>query len=143
VWLNFSFINKNENSFTAPLIKSMGLICVKHALVAMLELVHQGVLKVHDVANLMSHRVATAFQISHRGYIRPGYQADLVLVQPDAKWTVSREGMLYKCQWSPFEGVSFRSRIAGTWVNGVHVYDGQRIATTAGNHAGQRLTFER
>lgn len=130
---------KQQSYFHAP----SGGPLVQHALVAMLELVHQGVLQVHDVANLMSHRVATAFKISRRGYIRPGYQADLVLVQPDAKWTVSREGLLYKCQWSPFEGVSFRSRVAGTWVNGVHVYDGQRVSTTTGNHAGQRLTFER
>jgi dihydroorotase len=130
---------KQQSYFHAP----SGGPLVQHALVAMLELVHQGVLQVHDVANLMSHRVATAFEISRRGYIRPGYQADLVLVQPDAEWTVSREGLLYKCQWSPFEGVSFRSRVAGTWVNGVHVYDGQRVSTTTGNHAGQRLTFER
>ena len=130
---------KQQSYFHAP----SGGPLVQHALVAMLELVHQGVLQVHDVANLMSHRVATAFEISRRGYIRPGYQADLGLVQPDAEWTVSREGLLYKCQWSPFEGVSFRSRVAGTWVNGVHVYDGQRVSTTTGNHAGQRLTFER
>jgi dihydroorotase len=109
----------------------------------MLELVHQGVLPLHEVANLMAHRVATVFDIPNRGYIRPGYQADLTLVHPHDIWTVERHQLLYKCGWSPFEGVSFRSQIKGTWVNGVHVFDGQSIQTTPGNHAGQRLTFKR
>lgn len=130
---------KQESYFKAP----SGGPLVQHALVAMLELVHQGVLHVEEVAHLMAHQVATAFQISNRGYIRPGYQADLVLVDPSNPWTVNRSGLLYKCGWSPFEGTQFQSRVIGTWVNGIQVYDGVRVTTTAGNHAGQRLMFDR
>lgn len=130
---------KEQSYFNAP----SGGPLVQHALVAMLELVHQGVLPLHEVANLMAHRVATVFDIPNRGYIRPGYQADLTLVHPHDIWTVERHQLLYKCGWSPFEGVSFRSQIKGTWVNGVHVFDGQSIQTTPGSHAGQRLTFKR
>lgn len=116
---------------------------VQHALPAMLELVHQGVLPVESVANLMAHRVADLFEIEGRGYIRPGYQADLVLVDPNDPWTVRRSNILYKCGWSPFEGTRFTSRIRGTWVNGVHVYNGDAVLTEHGNHAGQRLAFNR
>ena len=130
---------KQQSYFNAP----SGGPLVQHALVAMLELVHQGVLPIHEVVNLMAHRVATVFDIPNRGYIRPGYQADLTLVSPNSLWTVERQDLLYKCGWSPFEGTAFKSRIAGTWVNGVHVFDGQSIQTTQGNHAGQRLTFDR
>jgi len=130
---------KQQSYFKAP----SGGPLVQHALVAMLELVHQGVLPIHEVANLMAHRVATVFDIPDRGYIRPGYQADLTLVHPNAIWTVERRDLLYKCGWSPFEGTAFRSRVKGTWVNGTHVFDGHSVQTSQGNHAGQRLTFAR
>lgn len=112
---------------------------VQHALVAMLELVHQGVLPVTRVAELMAHRVAELFRIEDRGYIAPGQWADLVLVEPHAPWEVTRSGLLYKCGWSPFEGAVFTSRIRETWVNGVRVWDGEKICGAA----GQRLTFAR
>ena len=130
---------KSGSYFQAP----SGGPLVQHALPAMLEMVHQGVLPVEDVVNLMAHRVADLFDIEGRGYIRPGYQADLVLVDPNDSWTVSKSNILYKCGWSPFEGTAFKSRIRGTWVNGVQVYDGDRVLTEPGNHAGQRLTFNR
>jgi dihydroorotase len=130
---------KSGSYFQAP----SGGPLVQHALPAMLEMVHQGVLPVEDVVNLMAHRVADLFDIEGRGYIRPGYQADLVLVDPNDSWTVSKSNILYKCGWSPFEGAAFKSRIRGTWVNGVQVYDGDRVLTEPGNHAGQRLTFNR
>ena len=130
---------KSGSYFQAP----SGGPLVQHALPAMLEMVHQGVLPVEDVVNLMAHRVADLFDIEGRGYIRPGYQADLVLVDPNESWTVSKSNILYKCGWSPFEGAAFKSRIRGTWVNGVQVYDGDRVLTEPGNHAGQRLTFNR
>jgi dihydroorotase len=116
---------------------------VQHALPAMLEMVHQGLLPVQDAVNLMAHRVADMFQIEGRGYIRPGYKADLVLVDPNDPWTVSRSNIRYKCGWSPFEGTTFKSRVRGTWVNGVQVYNGSDVLTTHGNHAGERLTFDR
>jgi len=130
---------KSGSYFQAP----SGGPLVQHALPAILEMVHQGVLPVEDVVNLMAHRVADLFDIEGRGYIRPGYQADLVLVDPNDSWTVSKSNILYKCGWSPFEGTAFKSRIRGTWVNGVQVYDGDRVLTEPGNHAGQRLTFNR
>ncbi len=130
---------KNNAYFQAP----SGGPLVQHALPAMLELVHQGVLPVEEVVNLMAHRVADLFDIEGRGYIRAGYQADLVLVDPNDAWTVRKSNILYKCGWSPFEGTAFKSRIRGTWVNGVQVYDGDRVLTNHGNHAGQRLTFNR
>ena len=130
---------KSGSYFQAP----SGGPLVQHALPAMLEMVHQGVLPVEDVVNLMAHRVADLFDIEGRGYIRPGYQADLVLVDPNDSWTVSKSNILYKCGWSPFEGTAFKSRIRGTWVNGVQVYDGDRVLTEPGNQAGQRLTFNR
>ena len=130
---------KSGSYFQAP----SGGPLVQHALPAMLEMVHQGVLPVEDVVNLMAHRVADLFDIEGRGYIRPGYQADLVLVDPNDSWTVSKSNILYKCGWSPFEGTAFKSRIRGTWVNGVQVYDGDRVLNEPGNQAGQRLTFNR
>ena len=78
-----------------------------------------------------------------RGYIREGYKADLVLVNPDAAWTVTGENILYKCGWSPFTGHEFKSHVVGTWVNGTRVWNGVSILTENGNHAGQRLAFNR
>ena len=116
---------------------------VQHALPAMLEMVHQGVLPVEEVVNLMAHRVADLFDISDRGYIRTGQKADLVLVDPNDPWKVTKSNILYKCGWSPFEGNTFKSRIRGTWVNGIQVYNGECILTEHGNHAGERLAFNR
>jgi dihydroorotase len=113
---------------------------VQHALPALLEGVREGWLALTDIPRLTAHRVAELFDIQDRGYIRPGYKADLVLVNPDSAWTVSKENILYKCAWSPFEGDEFQARVVGTWVNGVHVYDGKTVADIA---AGERLTFER
>lgn len=130
---------KNNSYFKAP----SGGPLVQHALPAILEMVHQGLLPVEDAVNLMAHRVADMFHIEGRGYIRPGYKADLVLVDPNDPWTVSRSNIRYKCGWSPFEGTTFKSRIRGTWVNGVQVYDGSQLLTKAGDHAGERLSFDR
>ena len=130
---------KNGKYFSAP----SGGPLVQHGLPAMLDLVHQGVISVEKVVDLMSHRVAECFKLSERGYIRKGYKADLVLVNPDAAWTVTGENIMYKCGWSPFTGHEFKSHVIGTWVNGVRVWDGVNILTTNGNHAGERLKFNR
>ena len=130
---------KSMSYFQAP----SGGPLVQHALPAMLEMVHKGILSVEDVVNLMAHRVADLFDIGDRGYIRQGHKADLVLVDPNEPWKVTKGNILYKCGWSPFEGSTFKSRIRGTWVNGVQVYNGNRILTEHGSHAGQRLTFNR
>jgi dihydroorotase len=130
---------KSGSYFNAP----SGGPLVQHGLPAMLELVHQGVLTVEKVVDLMAHRVAELFEIKGRGYIREGYKADLVLVNPDAEWTVTGENIMYKCGWSPFTGQSFKSHVTGTWVNGVRVWDGTQVLTENGNHAGERLQFDR
>jgi dihydroorotase len=130
---------KSGSYFQAP----SGGPLVQHALPAMLEMVHQGVLPVEEVVNLMAHRVADLFDISDRGYIRTGQKADLVLIDPNYPWKVTKSNILYKCGWSPFEGNTFKSRIRGTWVNGIQVYNGECILTEHGNHAGERLAFNR
>ena len=83
---------------------------------------------------------SSVFQVSKRGYIAEGNHADLVLVDLDAPWTVSKENLLYKCGWSPFEGQRFRSKVLNTWVNGRMVYADGKV-----DHAvrGHRLNFER
>ncbi len=113
---------------------------VQHALPAMLELVHQGVFTLEGVVEKMCHAPARLFQVSRRGFIREGYFADLVLVDPDAPWTVAPENILYKCGWSPFEGQGFRSRVLRTWVNGRQVYHKGSVDRSA---RGMRLTFDR
>ena len=130
---------KSNSYFKAP----SGGPLVQHGLPAMLELVHQGHISVEKVIDLMCHRVAELFEIKDRGYIREGYKADLALVNPNANWTVSGENILYKCGWSPFTGYEFKSHVIGTWVNGTRVWDGVNILTEEGNHAGERLEFNR
>ena len=130
---------KTRSYFEAP----SGGPLVQHALVAMLDLVHDRLLPVEKVVDLMAHRVARLFRMTDRGFIRPGMKADLVLVQPNDPWTVREDNVMSKCGWSPFQGHTFKSRVHETWVNGTKVWDGSRITTSHGNHAGQRLSFNR
>jgi dihydroorotase len=85
---------------------------VQHALPAMLELYHQDKISLEKIAEKMAHNVADCFQVANRGYIREGYWADLALVNLNVPWTVNKDNILYKCQWSPFEGTTFRSAIS-------------------------------
>jgi len=78
-----------------------------------------------------------------RGFLQPGQKADIVLVHPNDPWTVKGNNIMSKCGWSPFTSHTFKSRVHGTWVNGQHVWNGNNILTTHGNHAGQRLSFRR
>ena len=112
---------------------------VQHSLVAMLQLVKQGKFTLEKVIEKMCHAPADLFRIEKRGYIRPGYFADLVIVDPNKSWTVSTENILYKCGWSPFEGVQFDASILKTWVNGKMVFDNGKFDETV---RGQRLLFE-
>ncbi|CTP85092.1 dihydroorotase [Xanthomonas graminis] len=116
-----------------------GLPLVQYALVAALELVHEGRLSVAQVVHKFAHAPALLFDVHQRGFLREGYHADLVLID-DTAFTVRREDILSKCGWSPFEGRSFRSRIAATWVNGQLAWDGTRLV---GSPNGQRLAFDR
>jgi dihydroorotase len=113
---------------------------VQHALPAMLELYHHGKIKLEQIAEKMAHNVATCFQIDRRGFIREGYWADLALVDLNNPWNVNKANILYKCGWSPFEGTTFRSRIAYTLVSGNIVYANGSLVESK---AGKRLNFNR
>ena len=116
-----------------------GLPLVQFALNAALELVHEGRLTTAQVVQKFAHAPAQLFDVANRGYLRECYAADLVLID-DTPYTVRREDVLSKCGWSPFEGTTFHSRIAATWVNGVLAWDGSALV---GDPAGQRLQFDR
>lgn len=100
---------------------------VQHFLPAMLEFVRQEKVSVEWLVKRMCHNPADLFRIKDRGYLREGYFADIVLVNPAQPWTVQKENILYKCGWSPFEGTTFKSRIQKTFVNGTLVYDRGRF----------------
>jgi dihydroorotase len=112
---------------------------VQHSLVAMLQLVRQGVFTLEKVVDKMCHAPAVLFRIQKRGYIRKGYFADLVLVDPNRSWTVNSDNILYKCGWSPFEGTTFDASVLQTWVNGKLVYDNGQFDETV---CGKRLLFD-
>lgn len=111
---------------------------VQHSLVAMVGLYQLGKITMAEIVEKMCHGPAKLFRIKNRGFIRKGYAADLVLIDPDDPWTVETENILYKCGWSPFEGVTFKSRVTHTWVNGRLVYDQGRFDLSG---RGERLEF--
>ncbi|HUH29082.1 dihydroorotase [Gelidibacter sp.] len=113
---------------------------VQHALVAMIEAYHKDKISLEKIAEKMCHNPAILFQIEKRGYIKPGYYADLAIVDINSPWTVNKDNILYKCGWSPFENVSFKSRITHTFVNGALVYKNFKVLDVK---AGKRLTFDR
>lgn len=99
---------------------------IQHSLLMMLEMAREGLWTPELVVEKMAHAPAQLFGVTERGYIREGYYADLVLVNPTQKTTVTQESLLSKCGWSPLEGYTFSHRIAATWVNGQLAYrDGQ------------------
>ena len=100
---------------------------VQHSLPAMLELAAQGVLTRERVVEMMAHHPAELYRIDRRGYIRPGFYADLVLIDPEAPWTVRRDNLLYHCGWSPMEGQTFRHAVRMTFVNGRPAYADGRV----------------
>ncbi len=122
-----------------PYIKApSGLPLVQHALLMVLELVKRGEFDLHTAIARTSHGVAERFGLKERGYIREGYWADLVLVDPNAKNTVTRDKVLYKCGWSPLEGITLSHSIAATWVNGELAFAHGKVNPEI---LGQRLEF--
>ncbi len=113
---------------------------VQHALPAMLEKYHEGKIALEKIVEKMCHNPAKLFQIEKRGYIREGYYADLVVVDMDSPWKVDRKNVFYKCGWSPFEGVTFNSKISHTFVNGHLAYENGAFSK---KRNAQRLTFNR
>jgi dihydroorotase len=113
---------------------------VQHALEALFEMHRKGYITVEKLVEKIAHNPAILFEIKDRGYIREGYKADLVLINPNAPWTVTKENIAYKCGWSPFEGTTFRARVTHTFVNGHLAYENGKIAKATN---GERLTFNR
>jgi len=107
-----------------PYFQSMsGAPMVQHSLNVMLEFYKQGKISFEKIVEKMCHNPAILYHIEKRGFIREGYYADLVLVDMDAPWTVSKENILYKCGWSPLEGTLFNTQVTHTLVNGHLVYE--------------------
>jgi dihydroorotase len=125
---------KNNTYFKAP----SGGPLVQHSLVAMLEMSKKGFISVEKVIEKMCHAPADLFRVEKRGYIKEGYYADLVLIDPGSSWTVSPENILYKCGWSPFEGTEFSHKVVSTFVNGTAVYKNGLVVD---NVIGERAMF--
>jgi dihydroorotase len=117
-----------------------GLPLVQHPLLMMLHYYKEGKISLEKIAEKMSHAVADCFRIKDRGYIREGYFADLVVVDLNQSTTVKKENLLYKCGWSPLEGVTFPADITHTFVNGNCVYGN---STWDESLKGERMLFER
>ena len=117
-----------------------GVPLVQHSLLLMLQYVKQGKISIEKVVEKMCHAPAQCFKISNRGYIREGYHADLVLVDLHDKTKVTRENILYKCGWSPFEGHEFPASVKYTLVNGDVAYENGKVNESV---RGQRMKFER
>jgi len=117
-----------------------GLPLVQYALQCALERVFDGALTLERLVEAVSHAPATLFSVRERGYLREGYAADLALVDPQRPHTVTAAEVLSKCAWSPFEGETFRSSIAATFINGRKAWDGHRVDTAI---RGERLAFAR
>lgn len=113
---------------------------VQHALVVMMEAVKNGKITVEKMVQKMCHNPAILFRIEKRGFVREGYYADLVIVDPNVPQRVSSDNILYKCGWSPFEGQSFTSSVTHTFVNGNLVY---KEGVFYGDEKGRRLLFNR
>ncbi len=117
-----------------------GAPLVQHSLVAMLEMHARRRISLEKIVEKMCHNPAIIFEIEKRGFIREGYKADLVLVDPDSKWTVSKDNLLYKCGWSPLEGTEFSAKVTHTFVNGYLAYENGKVSE---EKRGERLLFDR
>ncbi len=127
---------KQNTYFRAP----AGLPQIQRSLIALLDMVHEGVFTVETVVQKVAHNVAIRYAIPDRGYIREGYCADLVLVDMHKPCLDAKETNLYKCGWSPWEGHTFKSNIESTIVNGKLVYHQGKFSDFK---AGERLKFDR
>ncbi|WP_159799681.1 dihydroorotase [Flavobacterium sp. MK4S-17] len=130
-------LEEKKNPYTSA---PSGGPLVQHAVVAMFEAFHQKKISVEKIVEKMAHNPAKLFKIEKRGFIREGYYADIVIVNPGLPWNVKKENILYKCGWSPFEGTNFKSRITHTFVNGQLVYNNFKVKDL---RCGERLLFDR
>lgn len=127
---------KQNTYFSAP----SGGPLVQHCLPALLDLHHQGKISLEKIVEKTSHAVADLFDVDKRGYLKEGFFADIAIVDLNEQNTVGRENLLYKCQWSPFEGHSFKSTVTHTLVNGKVAYQENAIQEIG---CGMRLSFDR
>ena len=127
---------KNNSYLNSP----SGGPLVQHSLLSLLTAVKKGKISIEKLVQKACHNPAILFEISKRGFIKEGYFADLVIINLDAKTKVTKESLLYKCGWSPFEGITFDAKIEKTFVNGIKVYENRKILKT---DAGRQLTFDR
>jgi dihydroorotase len=127
---------KSQTYFKAP----SGGPLVQHSLAALLEMYHQGRITLEKIVEKACHNPAILFEIDRRGFVREGYYADLVLVDLNHPWEVSRANVLAKCGWSPFEGEGFRSQVMHTLVSGHLAYSNGKFNDT---QTGMRLVFDR
>jgi len=117
-----------------------GAPMVQHCLVVMFGFIHEGKISIETVVEKMCHAPAVLYGIRNRGFIRKGFHADLTLIDLTAPWRVEKDNLLYKCGWSPLEGVTFPSRVTHTWVNGHLVYNNGIFDDGV---KGKRLEFSR
>ena len=127
---------KSGNYFEAP----SGLPLVQHSLNVMLEFYYQGKISLEKIVEKMCHAPAICFEVEKRGFVREGYFADLVLVDLEKEWTVSKDNIHYKCGWSPFEGHTFKGAVDTTIVSGHIAYANGKFDES---QKGMRLTFDR
>lgn len=117
-----------------------GMPMVQFSLVSMLELVDEGVLSIERMVEVMSHQPAKLFQVDKRGFLRPGYQADIVIVRPHTAWTVQKEIIQSKCGWSPMEGHEYQWQVEQTICNGHLIYNKGEFDEA---YRGEELTFRK
>ena len=130
-------LEEKQNVYTSS---PSGGPLVQHALIALLTQAQRGKITLEKLVEKACHNPAILFNIEKRGFLREGYFADLVLVDLNKKTTVTKENILYKCGWSPFEGTTFDASIDKTFVNGNLVYNQGEIIE---GNMGKRLTFKR
>lgn len=115
-----------------------GMPMIQFSLVTMLELVSEGVLDIERMVELMAHQPARLFGVDRRGFLRPGYQADIVVVRPHSQWKVDREVIQSKCKWSPMEGHEYQWQVRQTLCNGHLIYNNGLFDVQS---RGEELTF--
>ena len=130
-------LEEKDNVYTSA---PSGGPLVQHALPAVLEKYLDGRIPLETLIQKMCHNPAILFDVQDRGFLREGYFADIVIFNCDSSWEVSKENILYKCGWSPFEGNSFRSQVSHTFVNGHLAYENGRLSSQKN---AMRLTFNR
>lgn len=127
---------KSQSYLKAP----AGLPLVQHSLSLMLTMAERYQWDLPFIVEKMAHHPAISFNIKDRGFIREGYCADLVLFDAEDEYVVRKEQLLYKCNWSPLEGMKMKGRVVSTFVNGIKMYDGKSVER---NMVGQRIEFNR